>query len=131
MEGKIRPVIVVQNDIGNYHSSVTNVIALTSFRSDKKRLPTHVIINPSKENGLMNKSIALVEQIRTIPIDRLMGDQIGTLEDYYWTLFYQAALNQFPFLKTGGDKFEKQREQSRVNYAYRKENIEWIAQIAN
>lgn len=66
-QGKIRPVLVVQNNIGNKHSPTVTVVPLTS--RTKNNLPTHVILN---EPCLASRSIALVEQIRTIDKSRLI-----------------------------------------------------------
>lgn len=64
-QGEIRPVLVVQNNIGNKHSPTVTIIPLTS--KTKNNLPTHVIIDELSPN----KSIALAEQIRTIDKSRL------------------------------------------------------------
>ncbi len=66
-QGEIRPVLVVQNNIGNKHSPTVTVVLLTS--RTKNNLPTHVILN---EPCLPSRSIALVEQIRTIDKSRLI-----------------------------------------------------------
>lgn len=66
-QGEIRPVLVVQNNIGNKHSPTVTVVPLTS--RTKNNLPTHVILN---EPCLPSRSIALVEQIRTIDKSRLI-----------------------------------------------------------
>lgn len=62
-----RPVLIVQNNIGNANSPTVIVVPLTS--KEKKDMPTHVEI-PIK-NGLTVESVALCEQIITLPIDRL------------------------------------------------------------
>lgn len=66
-QGGIRPVVVIQNDLGNQHSPTVIVAAITSRRG-KHRLPTHVSI---KMVGLGRNSIVLLEQIRTIDKSRL------------------------------------------------------------
>ena len=63
-QGGIRPVIILQNDTGNYFSSTTIVASLTSHVGKKENLPTHVFIK-SRE-GLEHDSIIMCEQIRTI-----------------------------------------------------------------
>ena len=63
----LRPVIVLQNDMGNKHSPTTIVAAITS-RESKAHLPTHVKISA---DGLKASSIVLLEQIRTIDKSRL------------------------------------------------------------
>lgn len=74
----LRPVIVVSNDTGNYFSSVVTVVPLTSKK--KKELPTHTILHPNAINGLNKTSIALAEQITTIPQDYLVR-KIGCLNN--------------------------------------------------
>ncbi len=71
-QGGIRPVIILQNDMGNEYSSTTIVAAITSS-TDKSRLPTHVDIDC---DGLYKKSIVLLEQFRTIDKSRLR-EKIG------------------------------------------------------
>ena len=66
-QGDIRPVLVVQNNIGNKHSPTVTIIPLTSKR--KNNLPTHVVIS---ESFLPMLSVALTEQIRTIDKSRLI-----------------------------------------------------------
>ncbi len=66
-QGGIRPVIVLQNDMGNEHSPTTIVAAITSS-VDKSRLPTHIEIECE---GLNKRSIVLLEQIKTIDKIRL------------------------------------------------------------
>jgi len=68
-QGGIRPVLVVQNDVGNQYSPTTIVAAITS-QVDKSRLPTHVKIGGA-ESGLKRDSLVLTEQIRTIDKARL------------------------------------------------------------
>ena len=66
-QGEIRPVLVVQNNIGNKFSPTVTIVPLTS--RTKNNLPTHVVIN---ESFLPTLSTALVEQIRTIDKSRLI-----------------------------------------------------------
>lgn len=66
-QGGVRPVLVVQNDVGNKHSPTTIVAAITSRRT-KAKLPTHVDI---QVNGMEKNSMVLLEQIRTIDKTRL------------------------------------------------------------
>lgn len=66
-QGGLRPVLILQNDIGNRHSPTTIVAAITSRRS-KAKMPTHVKIFAE---GLPQDSIVLLEQIRTIDKTRL------------------------------------------------------------
>ncbi|MFY9371064.1 MAG: type II toxin-antitoxin system PemK/MazF family toxin, partial [bacterium] len=76
-QGGVRPVIVIQNDIGNRYSPTTIVAAITS-QIDKAKLPTHIEIS-ANEFGLDKDSVILLEQIRTIDKRRLKT-RIGHLE---------------------------------------------------
>lgn len=68
-QGGIRPVLIVQNDVGNKFSPTVIAAAITSQHS-KASLPTHIQIN-AKESGLSKDSVVLLEQIRTIDKRRL------------------------------------------------------------
>ena len=63
-QGGIRPVLIIQNDMGNKYSPTVIAAAITS-QIGKNRLPTHIAID-SKEVGLKSDSVVLAEQIRTI-----------------------------------------------------------------
>lgn len=76
-QGGVRPVVVLQNDVGNRASPTTIVAPLTS-RAKRARLPTHVRLGP-EHTGLPQPSIVLLEQVRTI--DRLrLGERVGRLD---------------------------------------------------
>lgn len=77
-QGGVRPVLMIQNDMGNRFSPTVIVAAVTS-RQDKYPLPTHVPINP-KPCGLKEHSVVLLEQIRTIDRVRLR-EYIGRLTE--------------------------------------------------
>ena len=64
-QGGVRPVLIIQNDIGNRHSPTVIAAAITS-RQDKNRLPTHIGVRANR-CGLAKDSIVLTEQIRTLP----------------------------------------------------------------
>ncbi|HHX24136.1 MAG TPA: type II toxin-antitoxin system PemK/MazF family toxin [Thermoanaerobacterales bacterium] len=68
-QGGIRPVLVVQNDVGNKYSPTVIVAAITS-QIDKAKLPTHVELQ-SEEYGLEKDSVILLEQLRTVDKKRL------------------------------------------------------------
>ncbi len=68
-QGGIRPVLIIQNDIGNKHSPTVICAAITS-RMNKAKLPTHVEIS-SRDYGVAKDSVVLLEQIRTIDKQRL------------------------------------------------------------
>ena len=76
-QGGIRPVLIIQNDVGNKYSPTVIAAAITS-QTGKSRLPTHININ-SNEYGLMKDSVILAEQIRTIDKSRLK-EKIGQVD---------------------------------------------------
>ena len=77
-QGGIRPVLVVQNDVGNKYSPTVIAAAITS-RMSKTKLPTHIDV-PGDDAGLAKDSIILLEQIRTIDKKRLK-EKMGHLDD--------------------------------------------------
>jgi mRNA interferase MazF len=77
-QGGIRPVLIVQNDIGNKYSPTVIVAAITS-QINKAKLPTHIEL-ASEEYGLNKDSVVLLEQIRTVDKKRLK-ERIGHLDD--------------------------------------------------
>lgn len=77
-QGGTRPVLVIQNDIGNQYSPTTIIIAITSQIS-KAKLPTHVEVK-SKRSGLERDSVILAEQIRTIDKSRLK-EKVAVLDE--------------------------------------------------
>jgi mRNA interferase MazF len=68
-QGGTRPVLIIQNDVGNTYSPTTIVLAITS-QLNKARLPTHVEVR-AQESGLSRDSVILAEQMRTIDKSRL------------------------------------------------------------
>lgn len=73
-QGGVRPVLVVQNDVGNKYSPTVIAAAVTS-RIDKAKLPTHIELS-AHEYGLSKDSVVLLEQIRTLDKTRLK-ERIG------------------------------------------------------
>ena len=67
-QGGIRPVVIVQNDIGNQHSTTVIVAAVTTS-AKKAGLPVHVPISAA-ESGLKHDSVVLLEQVRTLEKSR-------------------------------------------------------------
>lgn len=76
-QGGVRPILIVQNDVGNKYSPTVIAAAITS-QINKAKLPTHIEID-SKEYGLTKDSVILLEQIRTIDKRRLR-EKIGHLD---------------------------------------------------
>lgn len=68
-QGGIRPVLIIQNNVGNRHSPTVICAAITS-RMNKAKLPTHIEIS-TKEYRIVKNSVILLEQIRTIDKKRL------------------------------------------------------------
>ena len=77
-QGGIRPVLIIQNDLGNKYSPTVIAAAITS-QTNKTKLPTHIEINGNAD-GLKNNSVILAEQIRTIDKSRLK-EKIGHIND--------------------------------------------------
>lgn len=77
-QGGVRPVLIVQNDIGNKYSPTVIAAAITS-QINKAKLPTHIEIS-AQDYGLQKDSVILLEQIRTIDKKRLR-EKIGHLDD--------------------------------------------------
>lgn len=69
-QGGIRPVLVIQNDVGNHFSPTVVAAAITS-RKAKNSLPTHILLENAP--GLAPTSLLLLEQLRTIDRKRLCG----------------------------------------------------------
>lgn len=77
-QGGVRPVLVVQNDVGNKYSPTVIVAAVTS-QINKAKLPTHVEIS-ANGHGLVKDSVVLLEQLRTIDKKRLK-ERVGRIDE--------------------------------------------------
>lgn len=77
-QGGVRPVLVIQNDVGNKYSPTIIIAAITS-QINKAKLPTHIEIN-AEDFGLPKDSVVLLEQIRTIDKKRLR-EKIGRFDE--------------------------------------------------
>ena len=77
-QGGLRPVLIVQNDVGNKFSPTVIAAAITS-KMGKARLPTHIDI-PGVDAGLVKDSVVLLEQMRTIDKKRLK-ERMGHLDE--------------------------------------------------
>ncbi len=75
-QGGVRPVLIVQNDVGNKYSPTVIAAAITS-QQDKSRMPTHINVN-GDSCGLSKDSVVLLEQVRTIDKQRLK-ERMGNL----------------------------------------------------
>ncbi len=84
-QGGVRPVLIVQNNLGNKYSPTVIAAAITS-KTDKTKLPTHIAISANesvsgdRNCGLAKDSVVLLEQIRTIDKRRLK-ERMGTLDE--------------------------------------------------
>lgn len=77
-QGGVRPVLIVQNDVGNRYSPTVIAAAITSQR-EKTKLPTHIEL-AAENSGLQKNSIVLLEQIRTLDKKRLK-EKMGRLDE--------------------------------------------------
>ena len=77
-QGGVRPVLIIQNDIGNRHSPTVICAAITS-RMNKAKLPTHVELNASTSNRVKD-SVILLEPLRTID-KKILKDKVCQLDD--------------------------------------------------
>jgi len=78
-QGKERPAIIIQNDIGNKFSPTLIVLPLTS-EIKNLRQSTHMIVNKNEGNGLSEDSMLLAEQVRTIDKSRII-EKMGRVDD--------------------------------------------------
>ena len=76
-QGGVRPVLIVQNDVGNKFSPTVIAAAITS-QKDKADLPTHISVD-AQGSGLLKDSIVLLEQVRTLDKHRLR-EKMGRLD---------------------------------------------------
>ena len=77
-QGGVRPVLIVQNDVGNKYSPTVIVAAVTS-QINKAKLPTHIELSAEKY-GLPKDSVVLLEQVRTLDKRRLR-EKIGSVDE--------------------------------------------------
>ena len=95
-QGGLRPVLIVQNDVGNRHSPTVIAAAITS-RMTKSRMPTHIDVKcsvGSSSTGLACDSVILLEQIRTIDKKRLK-EKMGHLDEVTMSQVNQAISVSF------------------------------------
>ncbi len=91
-QGGIRPVLIVQNDVGNKYSPTVIAAAITS-QQDKTNLPTHIKVD-ADGCGLSKNSIVLLEQVRTIDKQRLK-EKMGSLDTSSMNKINQALSVSF------------------------------------
>ena len=93
-QGGVRPVLIIQNNVGNRYSPTIIAAAVTSQMS-KAKLPTHVEIRQG-QFGLPKDSVILLEQLRTLDKRRLR-DKLGSLDRAYTRLVDKAILISLGF----------------------------------
>ena len=91
-QGGVRPVLIVQNDVGNKYSPTVIAAAITS-RIEKTKLPTHIEVNAA-DCGLSKNSVVLLEQVRTIDKKRLK-EKMGALDSNDMTKVNDAITVSF------------------------------------
>lgn len=96
-QGGVRPVLIVQNDIGNKYSPTVIAAAVTS-QINKAKLPTHIELSAAAY-GLPKDSVVLLEQIRTLDKKRLK-DKIGELPERMMSKVNEALLVSLGFYET-------------------------------
>lgn len=99
-QGGMRPVLIIQNDVGNRYSPTVIAAAITS-RMGKTRLPTHIDVYADKV-GLSKDSVILLEQVRTLDKRRL-GEKMGHLDDEMMTAVNNAIAVSFGLGNQNGD----------------------------
>ena len=105
-QGGIRPVVIIQNDIGNQHSTTVIVAAVTT-RDKKAHLPVHVSVTAA-ESGLKKDSVILTEQLRTLEKSRL-SRYLGCLTpDAMRRLDRALALSLGTVMHTQGGQHDEQ-----------------------
>ena len=100
-----RPVLVIQNNLGNIYSDVVTILPLTS-KNKREDLPVHVLIS---EPFLLTNSEVLVEQVRAISKERLIA-KVGRISQENQTLVDDAFLIQHGFKRKFGNSIDNQYE---------------------
>lgn len=95
-QGGVRPVLIVQNDVGNKYSPTVIAAAITS-QINKAKMPTHIEVDAS-EYGLAKNSVILLEQIRTIDKKRLK-EKIGSVDEELMEKVNDALVISFGLLE--------------------------------
>ena len=109
-QGGIRPVLILQNEVGNWFSPTVIVAAMTA-RGSKAHLPTHVPVGT--DSGLRQPSVILTEQIRTIDKSRLL-DRIGVLSPEKQEQVDRALLVSFALSQKLEEDQEWTQEESSI-----------------
>lgn len=103
-QGGERPVLIIQNDIGNKFSPVCTIIPLTS--QSKKQMPTHVTLFPS--DGVNKKSICMAEQIQTISKSQIIATgYVGTISEQKMVMIENAIKIQLGMKEVNKQNMEE------------------------
>lgn len=103
-QGGIRPILIVQNDVGNKYSPTVIAAAITS-QLNKSRLPTHIEVDAT-DYGLAKDSVILLEQIRTLDKRRLK-EKMGHLDNAAMYKVNQALSVSFGLQETAVDEVQE------------------------
>ena len=95
-QGGVRPVLIIQNDIGNKYSPTIIAAAITS-QINKAKIPTHIELSSSEFAGLQKDSVVLLEQLRTLDKRRLK-EKIGVLNQNKMEKVNNALLISLGFI---------------------------------
>ena len=98
-QGGIRPVLIVQNNVGNRYSPTVIAAAITS-QVNKAKMPTHISLG-ARSFGLTKDSVVLAEQIRTLDKKRLR-EKMGTLDEANMRRIDEALAVSFGLGTEGG-----------------------------
>ena len=121
-QGGLRPVLIIQNDVGNKYSPTVIAAAITS-RMSKTRLPTHIDIYASRA-GLARDSVILLEQIRTLDKRRLR-ERMGHLDDEMMDRVNNAIAVSFGIIMPPAGAYEGEVQPAAVA------EVGFVAQSAN
>ena len=113
-QGGMRPVLIIQNDLGNRFSPTVIVLPLTS-RTGKHPLRTHVVVHPPN-GGLPKPSIILCEQVRTLEKRRLRR-YVGLLREDKMRLVEQALFIAVGGIDKGENALYNEEEQPEADHA--------------
>ena len=109
-QGGIRPVLILQNEVGNWFSPTVIIAAMTA-RGGKAHLPTHVPVGT--DSGLRRPSLVLAEQVRTIDKSRLL-ERVGSLSPEEQKQVDRALLISFALSPQREEEPEWMQERSSI-----------------
>ena len=101
-QGGIRPVLIIQNDVGNKYSPTVIAAAITS-KTEKSKLPTHIDVYAEKY-GLARDSVILLEQVRTLDKKRLK-EKMGHLDEDVMNRVNDAITVSFGLMEPESQQF--------------------------